>query len=151
MALLGCGFDPGVTNIYTAYAKKYLLDKIEYLDILDCNGGDHGQPFATNFNPEINIHIGKYEPINLEKFDNKDKYIIFSGIGNHQTFSSMIKKNGLITAIIANIIDIPITKTKLGFSPSLNKTNIKDKKIKAEPKSGCIRVNIIGIKITKKT
>ena len=55
MALLGCGFDPGVTNIYTAYAKKYLLDKIEYLDILDCNGGDHGQPFATNFNPEINI------------------------------------------------------------------------------------------------
>ena len=47
-------------------------------------------------NPEINIHIGKYEPINLEEFDNKDKYIIFSGIGNHQTFSSMIKKNGLI-------------------------------------------------------
>ena len=47
-------------------------------------------------NPEINIHIGKYEPINFEKFDNKDKYIIFSGIGNHQTFSSMIKKNGLI-------------------------------------------------------
>ena len=47
-------------------------------------------------NPEINIHIGKYEPINLEKFDNKEKYIIFSGIGNHQTFSSMIKKSGLI-------------------------------------------------------
>ena len=47
-------------------------------------------------NSEINIHIGKYEPINLEKFDNKEKYIIFSGIGNHQTFSSMIKKNGLI-------------------------------------------------------
>ena len=47
-------------------------------------------------NPEINIHIGKYEPTNLEKFDNKEKYIIFSGIGNHQTFSSMIKKNGLI-------------------------------------------------------
>ena len=46
-------------------------------------------------NPEINIHIGKYKPINLENFDNKDKYIIFSGIGNHQTFSSMIKKNGL--------------------------------------------------------
>ena len=47
-------------------------------------------------NSEINIHIGKYEPINLENFDNKDKYIIFSGIGNHQTFSSMIKKSGLI-------------------------------------------------------
>ena len=47
-------------------------------------------------NPEINIHIGKYEPVNLENFDSKDKYIIFSGIGNHQTFSSMIKKNGLM-------------------------------------------------------
>jgi len=47
-------------------------------------------------NPEINIHVGKYEPVNLENFDSKDKYIIFSGIGNHQTFSSMIKKNGLI-------------------------------------------------------
>ena len=63
----------------------------------------------------------------------------------------VIKKNGLIRAIIANIIDVPITKTKFGFSPSLNKTNIKDKKIKADPKSGCIRVNIMGIKITKKT
>ena len=55
MALLGSGFDPGVTNIFTAYAKKHLLDRIDYLDILDCNGGDHGQHFATNFNPEINI------------------------------------------------------------------------------------------------
>ncbi len=55
MALLGSGFDPGVTNVYTAYTKKHYLDEIEYLDILDCNGGDHGQPFATNFNPEINI------------------------------------------------------------------------------------------------
>ena len=55
MALLGSGFDPGVTNVYTAYTKKHYLDEIEYIDILDCNGGDHGQPFATNFNPEINI------------------------------------------------------------------------------------------------
>ncbi|NPA11494.1 MAG: saccharopine dehydrogenase family protein [Epsilonproteobacteria bacterium] len=55
MALLGSGFDPGVTNVFTAYAAKYLLDEIEYLDILDCNAGDHGYPFATNFNPEINI------------------------------------------------------------------------------------------------
>ncbi len=55
MALLGAGFDPGVTNIFTAYTKKHLIDTPEYLDILDCNGGDHGQHFATNFNPEINI------------------------------------------------------------------------------------------------
>ena len=55
MALLGSGFDPGVTNVFTAYVAKHHLDTIEYLDIVDVNGGDHGKPFATNFNPEINI------------------------------------------------------------------------------------------------
>ncbi len=55
MALLGAGFDPGVTNVFTAYAAKHYFDEIHYLDIVDCNGGDHGQAFATNFNPEINI------------------------------------------------------------------------------------------------
>lgn len=55
MALLGSGFDPGVTNVFCAYAQKKLFDEIDYIDILDCNGGDHGRPFATNFNPEINI------------------------------------------------------------------------------------------------
>lgn len=55
MALLGSGFDPGVTSVFATYIKKHLLDTIETLDILDCNGGDHGQHFATNFNPEINI------------------------------------------------------------------------------------------------
>lgn len=54
-ALLGSGFDPGVTNVYTAYLKKHYFDEINYLDIIDCNAGDHGLPFATNFNPEINI------------------------------------------------------------------------------------------------
>lgn len=54
-ALLGSGFDPGVTNVYTAYLRKHYLDEIHELDIIDCNAGDHGQPFATNFNPEINI------------------------------------------------------------------------------------------------
>lgn len=55
MALLGSGFDPGVTNVFTAWAKKHHFDRIDELDIIDCNAGDHGQPFATNFNPEINI------------------------------------------------------------------------------------------------
>lgn len=55
MALLGSGFDPGVTNVFTAYIRKHLLDEIEELDIIDANAGDHGLPFATNFNPEINI------------------------------------------------------------------------------------------------
>lgn len=54
-AVLGSGFDPGVTGVYSAYAQKHEFDEINYIDILDCNGGDHGYPFATNFNPEINI------------------------------------------------------------------------------------------------
>lgn len=54
-ALLGSGFDPGVTGVFSAYAQKHYFDEIHYLDILDANAGDHGYPFATNFNPEINI------------------------------------------------------------------------------------------------
>ena len=54
-ALLGSGFDPGVTGVFSAYALKHEFDEINYIDILDCNGGDHGYPFATNFNPEINL------------------------------------------------------------------------------------------------
>ncbi len=54
-ALLGSGFDPGVTQVYSSYALKHYFDEINYIDILDCNGGDHGYPFATNFNPEINL------------------------------------------------------------------------------------------------
>ena len=54
-AILGCGFDPGVTAIFTAYAAKHHFDEIHYLDIVDCNAGNHGMAFATNFNPEINI------------------------------------------------------------------------------------------------
>lgn len=55
MALLGSGFDPGATNVFTAYLAKHYFDEIHELDIIDVNGGDHGYPFATNFNPEINI------------------------------------------------------------------------------------------------
>lgn len=55
MALLGSGFDPGVTGVFCAYAQQNLFDEIHYIDIMDCNAGDHGYPFATNFNPEINL------------------------------------------------------------------------------------------------
>lgn len=54
-AILGCGFDPGVSGVFTAYAAKHYFSAMEYLDIVDCNAGDHGKAFATNFNPEINI------------------------------------------------------------------------------------------------
>jgi saccharopine dehydrogenase (NAD+, L-lysine-forming) len=63
MALLGCGFDPGVTGVFCAHARRY-FDEIQTIDIMDCNAGSHGHPFATNFNPEINIREisqrGKY-------------------------------------------------------------------------------------------
>jgi len=63
-AILGCGFDPGVTSVYVARAAKHFFDEMHYLDIIDCNAGDHGKAFATNFNPEINIREvtqkGKY-------------------------------------------------------------------------------------------
>jgi saccharopine dehydrogenase (NAD+, L-lysine-forming) len=55
LAVLGCGFDPGVTGVWCAYAQKHLFDEIHLIDIIDCNAGNHGQAFATNFNPEINI------------------------------------------------------------------------------------------------
>ncbi|MCQ2250428.1 MAG: saccharopine dehydrogenase family protein [Bacteroidales bacterium] len=54
-AICGAGFDPGVTSVFVAYAKKHYFDRIDYIDILDCNGGDHGYPFATNFNTELNL------------------------------------------------------------------------------------------------
>lgn len=64
MALLGSGFDPGVTNVFCAYAQKHLFDEIHTVDIVDCNAGSHGKAFATNFNPEINLREvtqdGKY-------------------------------------------------------------------------------------------
>lgn len=94
-AVLGCGFDPGVTGVFSAYAQKHYFDEINYIDILDCNAGDHGYPFATNFNPEINIREvtakgsyiedGKWvetEPLeikrvyNFPEIGNKDMYLL---------------------------------------------------------------------------
>ena len=96
MALLGCGFDPGVTGVFSAYAQKHYFDEVHTLDILDCNGGDHGYPFATNFNPEINIREvsakGRYwengkwietEPMEIkreyefEAVGRKDMYLLY--------------------------------------------------------------------------
>ena len=94
-ALLGSGFDPGVTSVFSAYALKHYFDEINYIDILDCNAGDHGYPFATNFNPEINIrevsakgsywedgHWVETEPMEIKRVYNfpeigeKDMYLL---------------------------------------------------------------------------
>lgn len=104
-AILGCGFDPGVTNIFTAYAAKHHFDEIHELDIIDCNAGDHGKAFATNFNPEINIREvtqkGRYwengawvttepheihKPINYPEIGPKESYVIY-----HEELESLVK------------------------------------------------------------
>ncbi|MBU0729384.1 MAG: saccharopine dehydrogenase family protein [Proteobacteria bacterium] len=82
MALLGCGFDPGVTNIFCAYARKHHFDEINYIDILDANAGDHGHPFATNFNPEINIR----EVTARGKYWENGQWLETDPLSIHQTF-----------------------------------------------------------------
>ena len=82
MALLGCGFDPGVTNVFCSYAQKKHFDEIHYIDILDCNAGDHGHPFATNFNPEINIR----EVTAKGKFYENGKWVQTGPLCVRQTF-----------------------------------------------------------------
>ncbi|MEM1219986.1 MAG: saccharopine dehydrogenase family protein [Bacteroidota bacterium] len=105
LAVLGCGFDPGVTSIFTARAAKHHFDEMHYLDIVDCNAGDHGKAFATNFNPEINIREvtqkGRYyengqwvetEPheimqvLNYPNIGPKDSYLIY-----HEELESLVK------------------------------------------------------------
>jgi saccharopine dehydrogenase (NAD+, L-lysine-forming) len=104
-AILGCGFDPGVTGVFTAYAAKHHFDEMHYLDIVDCNAGDHGKPFATNFNPEINIREvtqrGKYwedgrwvetepheihRPLKYPDIGLRESYLIY-----HEELESLVK------------------------------------------------------------
>ncbi|MCP9611123.1 saccharopine dehydrogenase family protein [Coprobacter tertius] len=104
-AILGCGFDPGVSGIYTAYAAKHHFKEMQYLDIVDCNAGDHGKAFATNFNPEINIREvtqkGKYfengkwiytepheihKPLTYPNIGAKESYLIY-----HEELESLVK------------------------------------------------------------
>jgi saccharopine dehydrogenase (NAD+, L-lysine-forming) len=104
-AILGCGFDPGVTSVFTAHAAKHHFDEIHYLDIVDCNAGDHGKAFATNFNPEINIREvtqkGKYwengewvetepheihKPLTYPEIGPKESYVIY-----HEELESLVK------------------------------------------------------------
>jgi saccharopine dehydrogenase (NAD+, L-lysine-forming) len=105
MGLLGSGFDPGVTNVFCAYAQKHYFDEIHYIDILDCNAGDHGYAFATNFNPEINLREvsanGRYwengewietKPMEIKmvwdypEVGKKDSYLLY-----HEEMESLVK------------------------------------------------------------
>jgi saccharopine dehydrogenase (NAD+, L-lysine-forming) len=93
MAVLGSGFDPGVTNVYCAYAQKHLLDEIHYVDIVDCNAGSHGKAFATNFNPEINIREitarGRYWEDGVWKETDplsKSRIFDYPGVGEKKSF-----------------------------------------------------------------
>jgi saccharopine dehydrogenase (NAD+, L-lysine forming) len=81
-ALLGSGFDPGVTNVFCAYAMKHYFDEINYIDIMDCNAGSHGHPFATNFNPEINIR----EITQRGKYWENGEWIETDPLSVHKTF-----------------------------------------------------------------
>jgi saccharopine dehydrogenase (NAD+, L-lysine-forming) len=82
MALLGCGFDPGASNAFCAYAQKHHFDSIHTIDIVDCNAGDHGHPFATNFNPEINIR----EITQRGKYWDEGRWVEVDPLSVHQTF-----------------------------------------------------------------
>ncbi|HKP96992.1 MAG TPA: saccharopine dehydrogenase family protein [Fibrobacteria bacterium] len=84
MALLGCGFDPGVTNIFCAHAQKNHFDEIHSVDIIDCNAGNHGHPFATNFNPEINIR----EVTAKGKYWEKGQWVETEPMAIHKTFDA---------------------------------------------------------------
>ena len=105
MALLGCGFDSGATQVFTAYANKHHFDRMDYLDIIDCNAGDHGKAFATNFNPEINIREitqpGRYwdnggwieipamsihKPIDYPEIGARESYVLY-----HEELESLVK------------------------------------------------------------
>ena len=93
-ALLGSGFDPGATNVFTAYIAKHYLDEIHELDIIDINGGDHGYPFATNFNPEINIrevsaacrHWENGEFVTTAAMTKKARYSCPEGVGTFNIY-----------------------------------------------------------------
>lgn len=104
-AILGCGFDPGVSGVFTAYAAKHYFSEMEYLDIVDCNAGDHGKAFATNFNPEINIREvtqkGRYYqdgkwvetepheihgPLNYPNIGPRESYLIY-----HEELESLVQ------------------------------------------------------------
>jgi saccharopine dehydrogenase (NAD+, L-lysine-forming) len=139
-AVLGCGFDPGVTGVFSAFAMKHYFDEIHQIDILDANAGDHGYPFATNFNPEINIREitangsyyedGKFietDPLSIKKVYN------FPVIGDKDIMKYSVKNSTIILLMMNylkcgmiwkwNMIDWFLLESKNKFVLTRGKTN----------------------------
>ena len=121
-ALLGCGFDPGVTQAYVAYAKKHGFDEIDTVDILDCNGGDHGYAFATNFNPEVNLrevsapgsYIENGKWVEIPAMSIKREYD-FDGVGTKDMY---LLHHEEIESIAANLPEIKRIRFFMTFGQS---------------------------------
>lgn len=123
MALLGSGFDPGVTNVFTAWALKHHFDEITTLDIIDVNGGDHGKAFATNFNPEINIrevtapcrHWENGDFISTEPMSKHQQFICPDGVGSFEIYRMYHEE---MESLVKHIPSIKRAQFWMSFSPN---------------------------------
>jgi saccharopine dehydrogenase (NAD+, L-lysine-forming) len=122
-ALLGSGFDPGVTNVFTAWALKHQFDEIHTLDIIDVNGGNHGKPFATNFNPEINIRevtapCRHYEAGNFVETAAMSRHQAFTcpaGVGSYEIYRMYHEE---LESLVAHIPTLRRAQFWMSFSPN---------------------------------
>ena len=122
-ALLGSGFDPGVTNVFTAWALKHHFDEIHTLDIIDVNGGDHGHAFATNFNPEINIrevtaecrHYEQGEFVETAAMSEHRSFTCPQGVGNYEIYRMYHEE---LESLVKHIPTIKRAQFWMSFSPN---------------------------------
>ncbi|GAA5123200.1 saccharopine dehydrogenase family protein [Luteolibacter yonseiensis] len=122
-ALLGSGFDPGVTNVYTAWALKHHFDEIHTLDIIDVNGGNHGKAFATNFNPEINIrevtaecrHWENGEFVETAPMSRHQEFVCPDGVGTYEIYRMYHEE---LESLVKHIPTIKRAQFWMSFSPN---------------------------------
>ncbi|MES2921014.1 MAG: saccharopine dehydrogenase family protein [Verrucomicrobiota bacterium] len=122
-ALLGSGFDPGVTNVYTAWALKHHFDEIHTLDIIDVNGGNHGKAFATNFNPEINIrevtaecrHFENGEFVETPPMSKHQEFCCPDGVGTYEIYRMYHEE---LESLVKHIPTIKRAQFWMSFSPN---------------------------------
>ncbi|MES2996351.1 MAG: saccharopine dehydrogenase family protein [Verrucomicrobiota bacterium] len=122
-ALLGSGFDPGVTNVFTAWALKHHFDEIHTLDIIDVNGGNHGHAFATNFNPEINIrevtaecqHWENGEFVETPPMSEHQSFTCPDGVGTYEIYRMYHEE---LESLVKHIPTIQRAQFWMSFSPN---------------------------------